>query len=225
MGRSYNTQLEVQHLPAYQLKVESNELLPDFTSPAPVTETLLNEALKARLDLKVISQALAVNETSLRNIKANTIPNIQLNAGYSYSGNPPVGLTNQATQGYFLGITQEVPLFNFSKETGPKTRQSQSVEATTGIRRKNIVTEEVISAYQQMMAAREHIGYFHESILATSATVAKMARRGYEMGQTDITTTLAAQQANFQTQIAYLDAVRSYQLSMTALEQAVGEPL
>jgi hypothetical protein len=45
------------------------------------------------------------------------------------------------------------------------------------------------------------------------------------MVQTDITTTMAAQQANVQTQIAYLDAVRNYQLAMTDLEQAVGEPL
>ena len=52
-----------------------------------------------------------------------------------------------------------------------------------------------------------------------------MARRGYEVGQNDITSTLAAQQANVQIKAAYLDAVRAYQQAFTDLEQAVGHPL
>ena len=51
-----------------------------------------------------------------------------------------------------------------------------------------------------------------------------MARRGYEVGQTDLTATLAAQQANVQTKAAYLEAVRNYQQSLTDLEQAIGHP-
>ena len=61
--------------------------------------------------------------------------------------------------------------------------------------------------------------------LLTSAEVARLARRSYEVGQSDITATLAAQQANFQVRQAYLDAVSSYQGSFTDLEQAIGEPI
>jgi outer membrane protein TolC len=52
-----------------------------------------------------------------------------------------------------------------------------------------------------------------------------MAKRGYEFGQNDITSTIAAQQANVQTRVNYLDAVRTYQQSLTDLEQAIGHPL
>ncbi|MDR3613992.1 MAG: TolC family protein [Candidatus Obscuribacterales bacterium] len=223
LGRNYDSPLEVQKLPAFELRVESNDLLPNFRTSAPSADELIQKALSKRLDLKVIAQAINVNIASLKNIRANTLPNVQVNAGYSYSGNPPI--PSVATRGYFLGVTQELPLLNFQQGERAKNKAidiqlKQQLAAT-----RNVITEEVISAYQRMMAARERIGYFQTSILATSNVVAKMARRGYEVGQTDITTTMAAQQANVQTQIAYLDAVRNYQLAMTDLEQAVGEPL
>ncbi len=85
--------------------------------------------------------------------------------------------------------------------------------------------EEVITAYQQLSLARERVGYFQTKILPKSDQVAKMARRGYEVGQNDITSTLAAQQTNVQTKLAYLDSVRTYQQALTDLEQAVGHPL
>lgn len=90
---------------------------------------------------------------------------------------------------------------------------------------KNVISEEVIAAYQQLSAARERLQLFQEKILPTSERVANMAKRGYEFGQNDITSTIAAQQANVQTRVNYLDAVRTYQQSLTDLEQAIGHPL
>jgi len=222
MGRDYKNTIEVPRLPSFQLRAEVNELLPDFSKEIPSLDTLIADALKNRLDLKVVRQALAVNEASMRTAIGNILPNPQINVGSSYSGNPPEG---PATRGYFIGVTQEIPVLNFQQGERARLR-AQNIQIKRELEStRNLATEEVISAYQQLAAARQRVAYFQEKILPTSEKVARMARRGYEVGQTDLTATLAAQQANVQTKAAYLEAVRNYQQSLTDLEQAIGHPL
>ena len=222
MGRDYKNTIEVPRLSAFQLRAEVNELLPDFSKEIPSLDTLIADALKSRLDLKVVRQTLAVNEASMRTAIGNILPNPQLNVGSSYSGNPPEG---PATRGYFIGVTQEIPILNFQQGERARLR-AQNIQIKRELEStKNIASEEVVSAYQQLAAARQRVAYFQEKILPTSEKVARMARRGYEVGQTDLTATLAAQQANVQTKAAYLEAVRNYQQSLTDLEQAIGHPL
>ncbi|MBX9770486.1 MAG: TolC family protein, partial [Candidatus Obscuribacterales bacterium] len=221
-GRDYKNTIEVQHLPHFQLRAEINELLPDFSKPMPSLDDLIADATKNRLDLKVVRQSLAVNEASMRSAIANILPNPQINAGSSYSGNPPEG---PATRGYFIGITQEIPVFNLQQGERARLR-AQNIQIKRELEStRNVVTEEVISAYQQLSAARERVAYFQEKILPTAEKVARMARLGYQYGQSDITSTLAAQQANVQTRASYLEAVRNYQQSLTDLEQSIGHPL
>lgn len=221
-GRHYNDSIPVQPLPKFELKVEVNELLPDFSKDLPSLDELIADALKNRLDLKVVRQTLAVNQASIRTSFGNIIPNLQLNAGSSYSGNPPEG---PATRGFFVGLTQEIPVLNFQQ--GDLTRlKAQSIQIKREIEStKNVVTEEVITAYQQLAAARQRVAYYQEKILPASEKVARMARRGYEAGHSDITATLAAQQSNVQNKASYLETVRLYQQSLTDLEQAIGHPL
>lgn len=222
MGRDYKDVIEVPRLPPFKLNAETHELLPNFNEQLPSMDTLISDALKTRLDIKIIQQSIAVNRVNKRIAIANILPNLQLNAGSSYSGNPPEG---PATRGYFVGFTQELPVFNFQQ--GEQARlYAQNIQLNRELEStKNQVTEEVVSAYQQLAAARERVGYYQDKILASSENVARLARRGYEVGQADITSTLAAQQANVQIKTAYLEAVRTYQQTLTELEQAVGHPL
>lgn len=223
LGRDYRQVVEVQHLPhVYQLKVEANELLPDFSKSLPTLDAVVDDGLKHRLDLKVVEQRLAVTKIGTKSTLANIWPNTQFNIGSSYSGNPPEG---PATRGFFVGVTQELPVLNvqqgeLARLKAVKAQLTREIGAT-----KNVVTEEIIVAYQQLAAARERVELFQSKILPTSDRVARMAQKGYEVGQNDITATLAAQQANIQTKVSYLDTVRSYQQSLTDLEQAIGHPL
>ncbi|MBX9771125.1 MAG: TolC family protein, partial [Candidatus Obscuribacterales bacterium] len=90
---------------------------------------------------------------------------------------------------------------------------------------KNVITEEVSAAYQQLLAARERLKYFQEQILNKSEDIARMARFAYQSGQSDITTVLAAQQSNVQAKALYLEAVRTYQQALTDLEISIGRPI
>lgn len=222
MGRDYKDMIEVPRLPPFKLKAETHELLPNFSEQVPTLDALISDALKTRLDIKIVKQSIVVTRANRRIAVANILPNLQLNAGSSYSGNPPDG---PATRGYFVGFTQELPIFNFQQ--GEQARlYAQNIQLNRELEStKNLVTEEVVSAYQQLESARERVGIFQDKILLSSENVARLARRGYEVGQSDISSTLAAQQANVQIKATYLEAVRNYQQALTDLEQAIGHPL
>jgi cobalt-zinc-cadmium efflux system outer membrane protein len=222
MGRDYKKAVDVQHLPTFQLRAVNTELLPDFSKELPTLDSLIADGLKSRIDLKAVEQRIAVNRASMRNTKGNIVPNTQLNVGSSYSGNPPEG---PPTKGIFVGVTQEVPVFNFQQGEIARLRATYIQYRREVAATKNVITEEIISAYQQLAAARERVQLYQSKILPTSEKVAQMARRGYEVGQNDITATVNAQQANVQTKVSYLETVKSYQQSLTDLEQAIGHPL
>ena len=90
---------------------------------------------------------------------------------------------------------------------------------------RNQISSDVTSAYQNLLANREKLRAYQEHILSDSNEVARLARRSYETGQSDITATLQAQQNNVAVKSAYLDAVAKYQAAFANLEQACGTPL
>lgn len=222
LGRAYTTKIDVPRLPVLKVQVEMNELLPDFTKPVPELDLLVKQAIENRLDLKQLSQAIKANQAALKNTYGNIVPNAQVNIGSSITGNPPQG---PKIHGYFVGITQELPVLNVQQGEIARFQaigRQLKFEVNT---KKNLITEEVVTAYQRVLAAREKIQTFQEHLLAESQNVARLARRSYEVGQLDITATLAAQQANVQLQQTYLQAIQTYQQALTDLEASIGTPL
>lgn len=223
LGRSHNQVVEVNKLPTFTLRVEKNDLLPDFDKPVPPLDTFIAEAKKNRLELKLVDQQIKVNQAALKNTYANVIPNTQFNVGHSETGNPPNG--PKIKNGWFMGISQELPIGNFQQ--GDIFRYKNMIQQLRReiISQENQIIAQVAAAYQRLITARDRIRAYQEHVLADSNEVARLARRSYEVGQSDITSTLAAQQANIQIRSQYLDAVQEYQQAFADLEQAIGRPL
>lgn len=225
MGRHYDGLLNVPRLPPppFKLDAQTYQLLPDFEKPLVPLADLISRALDTRLEIKIIKQSIKVGEAALRNAYGNIIPNFQMNVGNSITGNPPEG--PKIKNGYFIGIAQEVPVLNFQQGDIARNKTTIKQLGFELNAQKNVVTAEVSSAYQRLVAARDRIRAYQEHVLADSQEVARLARRSYEVGQSDITATLAAQQANVQIRGQYLDAVRAYQEAFTDLERSIGRAL
>lgn len=223
LGRSHNQVVDVNKLPTFNLHVEKNDLLPDFDKPVPPLDQFIAEAKKNRLELKLVNQQIAVNEAALKNTYANIIPNTQMNVGASATGNPPTG--PKIKNGWFMGFSQELPIGNWQQADIFRLKSTIKQLKMEFTSQENQVIAQVSSAYQKLIAARDRIRAYQEHVLADSNEVARLARRSYEVGQSDITSTLAAQQANIQIRSQYLDAVQDYQQAFADLEQSIGRPL
>jgi cobalt-zinc-cadmium efflux system outer membrane protein len=233
MGRTNESPLYIAPLPDYtnkspgpQFKVHVSDVLPDYVRAVPPLQHFIDEALQNRLELKSLAMQVKVNKANLKGAYGNALPDPSLAFGKSTTGNPgpniPVGPKLTAV---FFTLEAEMPTANFHQGAIYNFRAIQNQLRYQIASQSNQILSDVSSAYNNLIAARNKIKVYQDRLLADSNEVARLARRSYEVGQSDITATLAAQQANVQTKTAYLDAINSYAGALTDLEFASGKPL
>jgi len=228
--------ISVPRLPLFRLKAEKNEnelttaehndLLPNFSTPVPPLQDFIDLALKNRLELRIINKQMQVASAQLKAAFGNIIPTPEFLWGRDFSGNPPIPATGpDPTVGLLFNVLIELPVLNFRQGEIAQLRATVKQLRSQQRGQKNIVVGQVSSAYNNLITARERIREYQEHVLFDSYEVARLARRSYEVGQSDITATLTAQQANVSVRRDYLNAIMDYQLAFTELEQAIGVPL
>lgn len=230
MGRVAEQPITVPRLPdftgpkpsVFQLKAIKPGILPDFSKPMNPLQYYINLALENRLELKSLTQQQRVNSMNMKNAIANILPNPQVTYGSSVSGNPPAGPKLKAN---FYTLNLEAPITNMNQGDIAKYKAIKRQLGYEIGSQRNVIQTDVVVAYNNVLVARERIRVYQEHVLADSNEVARLSRRSYEVGQSDINSTLLAQQANIQIRNMYLDAVMAYQQAYTDLEQACGTPL
>jgi len=230
MGRAVDQPIKVPDLPNFSLpditpktsKVAKSDILPNFEKSVPPLEDFISQAYDNRLELKSLAKQILVNKANYMGAYGNIIPNPSLAFGKSTAGNPSLGPKLTAV---FFTLNAEAPVSNFNQGDIFKYKATGKQLVYQVGSQKNQILSDVVSAYQNLIAQREKIRVYQEHVLADSLEVARLARRSYEVGQSDITSTLQAQQANVQIRGQYLDAVTSYANAFTDLEQSCGLPL
>jgi len=234
LGRSAQTQVQVPRLSPFKLRAEVVDLLPDFNKEMPQLDVLLAAAKKNRLELKVLAQSIATAKAQLRNAYGEVLPDPTLGVGSSVVNGPPLDprliapgspLPINVFHGYFFQVFQPLPIFDLNQGDISKYRATIRALNAQVTSQENVIQQEVSAAYQKVLAARQRIQTYQEKLLNDSQEVARLSRRSYEVGQSDITSTLLTQQANIQIRNQYLDAVNSYQQAFTDLEQSIGTVL
>ena len=229
MGRPMDTSITIPPLPDYAsdesrelLRAQQSEVLPDFNRDIALLKVFIDMGMRSRLELKSLGLQMKVNDANATLNKLNIVPNTNFADGKSTAGNPPFGPRLTAV---FMTLNQELPLANVQQGGNYLYRATGTQLRFQTLSQQNQVMADISSAYNNLVAAREKIRVYQERLLADSNRMARLSRRSYEAGQSDINATLAAQQANVQTRSAYLDAVSSYASAFTDLEVAVGRPL
>jgi cobalt-zinc-cadmium efflux system outer membrane protein len=230
MGRKPESPVTIPRLPAFlgmtknpKLSAsQKSQLLPDFASEPPPLAVYIQKALDQRLELKSVAQRIRLNKAQMRTALGNVVPNPTVSFGNSVSGNAPSG---PKVSSVFFSVLAEAPITNWNQGEIYRLKAVATQLKYEMESQKNIVTAQVSSAYNNVLAARQKLKVYQEHILADSFEVARLARRSYEVGQSDITATLQVQQQNVAVRSQYLDAVRAYQEAYTDLEQSCGRPL
>lgn len=224
MAREIDSSIDVPRLPMFTLHAEVNDLLPNFDIPVLPLQDYLAMAKQNRYELQAIRKSIQTNKAQLANAIGNIMPTPQFLFGRDYSGNPPKG-TSEPTVGLLFNSIIELPVLNLQQ--GPIAQyiatikqQKRQLEA-----QENIIKQEVSNAYYNLIAAREKIRTYQEHVLNEAREVTRLARRSYEVGQSDITSTLQVQQQNVYVRSQYVEAINQYETAYTDLEQAINQVL
>jgi cobalt-zinc-cadmium efflux system outer membrane protein len=193
----------------------------------PSLESALQMAMANRLELKLNAQLLAQARTNLKLAVANITPNPVIGAGSSVVNGPALPLdaspfANNIYHGFFFQTAVELPILNHQQGDISRYRAEIVQLGAQKTAQQNLIEGEVVQAYQNLLIQEQKLASYRQQALAKSIEIVRMTQRGYEVGQSDITSVLLAQQANVQVRSDFLDTIRAYQLAYTELEQVVG---
>jgi cobalt-zinc-cadmium efflux system outer membrane protein len=215
----------------FKLSAEKTEIVPSPTRALPALFGLLKAASNTRYDLKAAEDQVSVNRRSLTLAKAQRIPDLFVGSGYTFSTfarSQPGALVPQPNwlgEGVQLTVSSENPLFyqhqgEVQNAIGNLRQAERSVDLL-----KSQIASDLVTSYNEVSVAKANIFLFQRNLLPTAAEVARLARRGYEVGATDLAAAILAQQQYQQTLSSYFDGVVAYQSAWADLEKAVGAPL
>jgi cobalt-zinc-cadmium efflux system outer membrane protein len=223
MGRPEEADLPVPHLAPFELHTDkANSLLPNLSEELPAMMHYINDALQERLEIKLVASEIVANQAMHKLTVGNILPNGQISFGWDRQ----LGSGGQPTldRMYLMG---SFPIPIFDRQQGELARISATA-SNLNLQlnsERNVVRGQVALAYRKVVNARENMRQYQESVIALSQKVAELGRLSYQLGQTDITAALNAQQANIQVRNSYLSEVMNYEQAFTDLEQAVGHVL
>jgi cobalt-zinc-cadmium efflux system outer membrane protein len=215
----------------FRLSVEKNELVPSPDLELPAVPGIFELACRMRPDFKAAEQQLVVNRKALTLARAMRVPDIFATSGYQWSqwskrqAPETAPVPNSIGNGAYVNLSMEAPIFY--------QHQGEIVQALSVIKQserqidllKNQIASDLLVAHNRVSVARANIELYRHRMLPLAAEVARLARRSYEVGRSDLATAILAQQQYQSTLSSYFDLVTAYQNAWADVEQAVGVPL
>jgi cobalt-zinc-cadmium efflux system outer membrane protein len=191
-----------------------------FDLPPTVSLPQLTQlAYESNSDLQHIAQEQKVEESHRGLLKAERIPNLNLEYGLDF--NSPhdfrVGPRGQ--------LTVMVPIFSRNQGEIAQSLASQRVLEAEGAATKRAVAAGVESAYYELDAQRTQAQTYRDSLLPVTRKLETMAEDSYRAGKSDILVVLTAQRNIQDVERNYLGSLLTVQRTFAGLEQTVGAPL
>jgi cobalt-zinc-cadmium efflux system outer membrane protein len=215
----------------FKLSSEKTDLVPPPERELPPLEQLLPVGYSERPDLKVSIQQAYADKKAVKLARAQRVPDIFVDSGYQFSTfkpHQPYGLFAGVVRnqpGVYLNVATAMPIF-YQQQGEIAQAQYTWLQDLDQIKQLQAqVSTDVVSAYESVSVARANIIKFQKEVIPSAALVARLARRSYEVGKTDLSSAILAKQQYQQTLSSYFDAVVAYQNAWADLEKAVGVPL
>ena len=192
--------------------------LDDATNTAALDE-LVRRAWQSNPDLQHLGQEQKVEESRRRLLKAERIPNLDLEAGLDF--NAPrdfrVGPRSQASL--------MLPLINRNQgEIAQSVAQQQVLEAGSAATARAVAAR-VEAGYFDLMAQQTQVRLYRERLLPVARQVETLAEDSYQAGKTGILSVIDAQRSVQDVERSYLESQYALQSIYAGLEETVGGPI
>ena len=208
--------------------------MPPPDRPLPALEKLLPIAYMQRPDLKVAIQQKYADRRALTLAKAQVVPDVLPDSGFQFTTfrkHQPAGLLSSPQDtvplqtGAYLNVTATLPLLYQQQGEIKQAKETWLQDEEQIDQAKWQIATDIVTAYDEVVVARANIVKNQTELIPAAATVARLARRAYQVGKTDIAAAILGQQQYQQILSSYFDNVVAYQNAWADLEKAVGVPL
>jgi cobalt-zinc-cadmium efflux system outer membrane protein len=180
------------------------------------TPEVIQLALTQNVELKTAEQQIATEQSRLRLVRAQRIPDLTLEPGVE-------ALDSAFTHpGFKMQVTVPLPIFN--RQRGEIAKSNATLDQLRAERdaARQRISSEIGRAALSLESARKQVDFFETKLLPDAERVRQMAIESYRAGQTGILSVIDATRNARDVRQAYLQALFDYQSAVADLEQAAG---
>lgn len=174
-------------------------------------EDTLNRLWASSPQLAGAQAGVARAQAALNRECAGRIPNVDVQAGVQY---------DNATRDTIAGVQVGVPIPIYNRNQGNIRRaQAELTAAQYEVGRVRLALQQrLATVFEQYATAHQQVGRYTSDILPNAQESLKLVSAGYRQGEFSYLVLLTAQRTYFQTNLAYLDALRELRTSAAAIE-------
>ncbi|GAC1606485.1 MAG: TolC family protein [Myxococcales bacterium] len=209
-------------LPEFELDAGALE----FAVPGPLAqatrESLLEEALARRPDLRALRHQVERASAGLRLAKRNRLPDLSLSATYSANG---AGDSNISPPNGSIGLSLTPSLLYFQSGEIHKAEADLAIQQVLRQKAFAQVAADVETAFGQFVANRKLVERMQASLLGRAQRARDLVQVQYEKGAASLLDLLNAQRTYSATRAEYAQDLASYWISVAQLEQASAREL
>ena len=164
------------------------EKLPEFNSIA-------QNSLKNRYDIKIAKQQIEVSKKNLIYVTRQRIPDIELQGGYSFI-TQGMSDSGRSINGAYAGASiVNIPLFYSYKPEIQNAKMQVDQAELHYMSVQNKAINDLQSAYEKFVTAKINLNYYNDNLLKNSNELIKVAKKNYSTGKSTLTTLIVMEQS------------------------------
>ena len=171
----------------------------------------LNRLLAESPQLAGAQAGVARAQAALNRECAGRYPNVDLQAGAQYDNTTRDSIANVS-----VGIP--IPVFNRNQGNIRKAQAELTAAQQEVVRVRLALQQRLAVVFEQYATAQQQVEKYNRDILPNASESLKLVSSGYRQGEFSYLVLLTAQRTYFQTNLAYLDALRDLRAAGVTIE-------
>lgn len=185
-------------------------LTPAPQSPLPAFESIAQNCLQNRFDIKIAKHQLEVAKKNLTVVARQRIPDLAVLGGYGYQSS---GMSDDGKfqSGAYAGASLvNIPIFyNYSPEIKNAKLEIEKAQLNYNSTQYKALND-LNNAYEKFVTAKANLNYYNEKLLKNSEEMIRISKRSYEVGKSNLTTLIVMEQSYKSIIVGYTYALKEY---------------
>ena len=187
----------------------------DLATPSPKIkmpefDSIAEDSLKNRFDIKIAKQQIDVAEKNLTVVARQRIPDIEIQGGYGYQSKR-ISDDGRFKSGAYAGASLvNIPLLYAYRPEIKNAKLEVEKAELNYISTQNKALKDLNNAYEKFVTAQMNLNFYNDKLLRNSDEMIRVSKRSYEVGKSNLTSLIVMEQSYKSIIVGYTYALADY---------------
>lgn len=187
----------------------------DLATPSPKIkmpefDSIAEDSLKNRFDIKIAKQQIDVAEKNLTVVARQRIPDIEIQGGYGYQSKRISDDGRFKSGAYASASLVNIPLLHAYRPEIKNAKLEVEKAELNYISTQNKALKDLNNAYEKFVTAQMNLNFYNDKLLRNSDEMIRVSKRSYEVGKSNLTSLIVMEQSYKSIIVGYTYAMADY---------------